>query len=101
MTKSNEELEFEVLGYKVKFTPDPSNQVDPSKIVKSIATEAEGIFKKNPSLGNGQVAILVALKLASEKLSLEREYQTHIQELQSNAIQALNLIEEVSPSVTL
>ena len=50
-----------------------------------------------PSLDKGKVAILVALQMAAQKLSLEEEYRDNVEQMQAFAKNALNLIEEVTP----
>lgn len=98
-TKRNE-LDFEVLGYKVRLRPntEASNQVHPKEVLRLVEREAQSIREVSGELENGKLALLVALKLATDKLSLEREYKDNINQLQAVAGDALQFIEEVSPS---
>lgn len=93
-----ENTEFNVLGYKVKFNSENEGEVAASRIVSLVLEEAEAIRAKAPNLENGQIAILTALKIASEKIASEDDYKKTVNEIQSNALHALNLIEEVSPT---
>lgn len=99
MEKVVKDLEFEVLGQKIKLRADEgASSVPPELIVSTVLEEAKKIHEKSPHLSQAQLATLVALKLASEKLSLDKEYRETIEELQLTAKDALQYIEEVSPS---
>lgn len=90
---------FEVLGHKIKLKKDEKLEgVDPFDIVGFVQTEASKIFKQSPALAPHQVAVLLALKFAGEKLALEREYRENIHQLKRTAVDALQYIEEVSPT---
>lgn len=96
--RENQEV-FEVLGYKIKLKKDESLEgISPTDIVGFVQTEASKIFNQSPQLAPGQVAVLLALKFAGEKLALEREYRENIAQLRMTAVDALQYIEEVSPT---
>lgn len=96
--RENQEV-FEVLGYKIKLKNDERlDGVSPTDIVDFVQTEAQKIFKQSPQLAPHQVAVLLALKFAGEKLALEKEYRENITELRTSAADALQYIEEVSPT---
>lgn len=90
---------FEVLGYRIKLKKDEKLEgVSPSDIVGFVQSEAQIIFKQSPQLAPHQVAVLLALKFAGEKLALEKEYRENITQLRLTAVDALQYIEEVSPT---
>jgi hypothetical protein len=96
--RENQEV-FEVLGYKIKLKKDELLEgVRPTDIVGFVQTEASKIFKQSPELAPHQVAVLLALKFAGEKLALEKEYRENINQLRMTAVDALQYIEEVSPT---
>ena len=89
---------FEVLGHRLKLKKDEKLEgVLPTDIVGYVQSEALNILKNSPQLSQSQIAVLVALKIAGEKLALEKEYRENINQLQSSAIDALQYIEEISP----
>jgi len=91
-------LEFDVLGLNVKFKAEDQNgAARPEDIVRLVREEALMIQAKSPTLERSKIAVLVALKLASDKINLEQECQTNIDKLQSSAKDALSFIEEVIP----
>lgn len=90
---------FEVLGFKIKLKEDEKlDGISPTDIVDFVQTEASKIFRQSPQLAPHQVAVLLALKFAGEKLALEKEYRENIHQLRNTAVDALQYIEEVSPS---
>lgn len=99
METKTSNAEYEILGYKVKLQKgDENTQVTPEEIVELVRGEANKIMDKAPSLSSGQVATLVALKLAQENLTEAKKYQTEIEDLKGKASEALSLIEEVTPT---
>ena len=98
--RENKDLEFDVLGFKIKFRPDEEEEsnIAVSDVISFVSQEARNMSELYPNLGRGEVAILMALKMAKDKLSLEKEYQENIDKLQTTAQDALQYIEEVSPS---
>lgn len=99
MNSNKEKLDFDVLGFKVKFRPDQfANEKMALDVVEYVREESAKIKDKVPHLDQGQVAILTALKIASEKISMESECKDAIEQLQVTAGDALKFIEEVSPA---
>ncbi len=96
--------EFDVLGCQIKFRAEASSghgHVNtPAEIVEYMLNEAAALRSKNPSLDDKQIATLLALQFAGEKLALEKELQESFSTLHKNASHALQLIEEVCPSTT-
>ena len=95
MDNNLKNLEYNVLGYQVKFKPDDIDTDDASskEVVDLVLKEASRIQNSAPHLQNGEVAVLVALKLASEKLNLNNEYMTNIGDLKKAAQDALQFVE--------
>ncbi len=94
----SDEAVFEVLGQKLKLKKDELLEgIGPSDIVSFVQTEAFKIMSQSPHLSQTQVAVLVAMKFAGEKLALEKEYRENIYQLRTSAIDALQFIEDVSP----
>jgi len=95
---NNNELEFELLGHKVKFNPSEDEGIDPKVVVEEVQKEILKMTNSSYKLDPAKVAILVALKMTFEKCKLEAEYKGNIKKLQASATDALRLIEEVTPS---
>ena len=94
-----DEAVYEVLGQKLKLRKDELLEgIRPCDIVGFVQSEALKIMNSSPQLSQSQIAVLLALKLAGEKLSLEKEYRENISLLRKTAADALQFIEEVSPT---
>lgn len=103
MLGDTENLEFEILGTKVKFKyddPTSSGKERAQKAVSFVAKEASLIKADHPSMDNAKVLLLVALKLASEKYALEERVDLKLQGLEQASDDILKLIEEVAPSLS-
>jgi cell division protein ZapA (FtsZ GTPase activity inhibitor) len=100
MLMTNESVtDFEILGSRVRINPAKvSGETTPNEIVEYVRQVAMQIKSAGPGLDNGQVFLLAALKIAEERLNLNREYRENIEVLQASAQDALRFIEEVSPT---
>lgn len=99
METKTSNTEYEILGYKVKLQKsDEINQVRPDEVVDLVRSEAAKIMDKAPGLDRGEIAILVALKIAKENLTEAKTYRNEIDALKEKASEALSLIEEVTPT---
>ncbi len=98
MNQTKDESIFEILGYELRLKPDDGHDdVSAHDVVDLVDREAQKILKQSPHLDRGKVALLVALKLGSDKLAMQKEFQYNMKELQSSARDALQFIEEISP----
>jgi cell division protein ZapA (FtsZ GTPase activity inhibitor) len=94
-----DQIVYEVLGMSLRLKKDEMlDGISPSEIVGYVQTEVSNILKKSNGLNDSQLAVLVALKIAGEKLALEKEYRENVGQLRNTAIDALRFIEEVSPT---
>ena len=98
---NTKDLEFEVLGFKVRFKPDTdAGQDGVIEVVERVSKEAEIIRERFPELSKGQVAVLTALKMAKELVQLDKDYRDSINKVQASANDALRFLEEISTNVS-
>jgi cell division protein ZapA (FtsZ GTPase activity inhibitor) len=93
MTES-QEVEFNVLGCKVKYKPEQNDSHMAKAVVDLVLAEVQELKTKRPMLRDTDVAVLVALKMATEKRQLEDEYKNALLKLEGSletAIQAISL----------
>jgi cell division protein ZapA (FtsZ GTPase activity inhibitor) len=93
MTESQEK-EFSVLGCKVKVQPEQSDSHNAKAVIDLVLREVNDLKSKRPMLRDTDVAVLVALKMATEKMQIEDEYKNNILKLEQSletALQAMNL----------
>jgi cell division protein ZapA (FtsZ GTPase activity inhibitor) len=93
MTQSQEQ-EFNVLGCKVKYRPEQNDSHNAKAVIEFLMSEIQDLKMKRPMLRDTDVAVLVALKIATERMQIEDEYKTNILKLEESletALQAINL----------
>lgn len=88
MTQSQEQ-EFNVLGCKVKFRPEQNDSHNAKAVIDLVLSEVNELKSKRPMLRDTDVAVLVALKMATEKLQVEEEYKENILKLEKSLESAL------------
>ena len=92
------EKEFDVLGYRLRYCPDSSSAtISADEVVEYFNQRANGLRSRYPHLDPGQVATLLALDIAKEKLVLEREFKTSMHNLEEHTKKALAKIENADP----
>lgn len=91
MTQSQEK-EFNVLGCKVKYRPEQNDSHTAKAVIDLVIREIEELKLKRPMLRDTDVAVLVALKMATEKMQIEDEYKTNILELEESLETALQAV---------
>ena len=97
MTIRTEGLEYNILGSTVRVKAEEAESSNALRAIEILQKEIQNVQTSNPKLKEIDVAVLAALKLASEVASLEIEYKDSITSLKSGVVDALNFIEEVSP----
>jgi cell division protein ZapA (FtsZ GTPase activity inhibitor) len=97
MTVSKEGLEYNILGCYVRIKSDQDNRETALRAITILQNEVDHLRSSNPELKDIDLAVLAALKLASEKVDIEVEYKENVLALKAGINDALNFIEEVSP----
>ncbi|MCO4753990.1 MAG: cell division protein ZapA [Bacteriovoracaceae bacterium] len=97
MTANNEGLEFNILGCQIRIKQDEARDEQAKQAVDIVNQEIESLRKLNPNLKDLDCAVLAALKLASGKIDVEKEYKETTLALKAGINDALDFIEEVSP----
>lgn len=91
MTQSQEK-EFNVLGCKVKYRPEQNDSNNAKAVIDFVLSEIQDLQNKRPMLRDTDVAVLVALKIATERLQIEEEYKTNILKLETSLQTALQAV---------
>ncbi len=90
----SQDTEFNVLGCKVRLRPDQNDSHNAKAVIDLINAEIQALKSSRPQLRDTDLAVLVALKMATEKMQLEDEYRQNIFKLEESletALQALNV----------
>lgn len=88
MTQS-QEVEFNVLGCKVKVKPEQNDGHMARAVIDQVMAEIQQLKIQRPGLRDTDVAVLVALKMATEKMQIEDEYKKNIFKLEESLETAL------------
>lgn len=88
MTQS-QEMEFNVLGCKVKHRPEQNDSGAARAVIDLVMSEVQALKTARPGLRDTDVAVLIALKMATEKMQLEDEYKKNIFKLEESLETAL------------
>lgn len=100
MESNNEMLSFRVLGQEISFkSQQDEDEISAHDVVELVNNEAEKVSQVLPHLEQSQIAVLVALNLAQDKLRSEIKARNELSKIRSSAVDALRFIEEVSPSL--
>lgn len=89
----------EILGCKIKLTAEAQDSVKAMDVIELINKEASEIKKRQPGLSNADTAVMVALKIAADRLAIEQDFKGNIEFLEKTIDNSLQVIDEVSPSV--
>ena len=90
----SQDIEFNVLGCKVRLRPDQNDSHNAKAVIDLVNAEVQQLKASRPQLRDTDVAVLVALKMATEKMQLADEYKQNIFKLEESletALQALNV----------
>jgi cell division protein ZapA (FtsZ GTPase activity inhibitor) len=97
MTVNNKGLEFNILGSQVRLSAQESDDNRAKAAIELVQKEVETMKMQNSRLKDTDIAVLVALKLATQKLEVEDDFQTSVGSLKQGINEALEFIEVVSP----
>ncbi len=90
----SQDIEYNVLGCKVRVRPDQNDSHNAKAVIDLVNAEIKQLKSARPLLRDTDLAVLVALKVATEKMQLEDEYRDNIIKLEGSletALQALNV----------
>lgn len=93
MTEMSQEVEFNVLGCKVKYRPEQNDDHIALAVLEMVNEEVKLLKEKRPSLRDTDIAVLVALKIATDKMRIEDEYKNTVLKLEESLEQALQSVE--------
>jgi len=97
MTDYGQEMEVEILGCRIKTKPEDQERDIANTVIDLVKAEVLGLQAQRPNLKPTDVAVLVALKIATDKVKLEREYQDSVLKLERSMDQALSELSSLSP----
>ena len=97
MTVNNKGLEFNILGSQVRLSAQESEDEKAKLAIDQVQSEVEKLKSQNSRLKDTDIAVLVALKMATQKIEVENDFKDSVSSLKSGINEALEFIEVVSP----
>lgn len=96
MTDLSQVSEIEILGCRVKTRAEDSDNDIAESVIRLVQKEVLELQKARPQLKPADVAVLVALKIATEKVKMEQDFKSVILKIESSVENALSPMQ--SPS---
>lgn len=87
-------LEFSILGCSVRLKAGEKTNIDAKLSVELVEKEIETLREKNPDLKDVELAVLSALKFASESLETEAEFKQSIFALKTKVERAIGIADK-------
>jgi len=102
MIESESIQEFNIFGHKVRFKPDSSESFTAQEVIDLLENTGREIGEGH-NLSETKKLLLTALKIASQKVKLEKVLSTNVTKLESEvdmAIELLNQFEEAPQTLS-
>ena len=90
----SQEKEISILGCKVRYNPEQDDTNIAKAVVELVNNEIISLKTQRPQLRDTDVAVLIALKVAKDMLTLENEYKGNIAKLEESLTLAMNALGE-------
>ena len=91
MTDIGQVTDVDILGCQVKLRPNDSDRDVAQAVIKLVSKEVVDLQKARPNLRETDVAVLVALKMATDKVKLENEFKETVLKLERSLEHAVRL----------
>jgi cell division protein ZapA (FtsZ GTPase activity inhibitor) len=86
--------EYEVLGSSVKLTVDDRSH-EAQEIVNSVLRDASELQQQKPQATTNDIAVLLALKYASENMEMKKELDQKLNTLDETVSKALKFMSHI------
>lgn len=94
MTGIGQEKEISILGCKVRYNPEQDDSHIAKTVIDLVNKEIISLKTARPQLRDTDVAVLIALKVAKDMVTLENEYKGNIAKLEESLTSAMNILGE-------
>ena len=91
--------EHEILGMRlsVQDEAEQKSKVTSARVIEFVQNEVEKLQEQYPQLDNSQLAVLLAMNFARERLEIEEDFKMNIEEIERSTKEALKNIESITP----
>ena len=91
--------EHDILGMKINVRPEAEleSKVTSARVIEFVQTEVDKLKEQYPQLDNSQLAVLLAMNFARERLEIEEDFRSNIEEIERSTREALENIDSITP----
>ena len=95
----NTNREHDILGMKlsVQNEVEKESTVTSSRVIEFVQEQVDKLTEQYPHLDNAQLAVLLAMNVARERLEIEAEFKANIEDIERSTKLALENIESITP----
>jgi cell division protein ZapA (FtsZ GTPase activity inhibitor) len=76
---------------------EQKSKVTSARVIEFVQNEVEKLQEQYPQLDNSQLAVLLAMNFARERLEIEEDFRMNIEEIERSTKEALENIESITP----
>jgi cell division protein ZapA (FtsZ GTPase activity inhibitor) len=76
---------------------EQKSKVTSARVIEFVQTEVEKLQEQYPQLDNSQLAVLLAMNFARERLEIEEDFRLNIEEIERSTKEALANIDSITP----
>jgi cell division protein ZapA (FtsZ GTPase activity inhibitor) len=92
MAFSAPEQDVDILGCQIRLTPHEEEREIAQKVLSEVHSAISAVRLKKPSLTSVEVAVLVALQFASEKVKMEEDFKGSLDFFETSLVKAMGII---------
>ena len=95
----NTNREHDILGMKISVQKEEEQRstVSSARVIEFVQNEVDKLKEQYPQLDNTELAVLLAMNFARERLEIEEEFRGEIEDIESSTKKALENIESITP----
>jgi cell division protein ZapA (FtsZ GTPase activity inhibitor) len=97
--QTNINREHDILGMRLNVQNEAEQEsvVTSSRVIEFVQEQVDKLKEQYPHLDNAQLAVLLAMNIARERLELEAEFKANIEDIERSTKSALENIESITP----
>ena len=97
--ETNINREHDILGMRLSVQDEVEQEstVTSSQVIEFVQEQVDKLTEQYPNLDNAQLAVLLAMNIARERLEIEAEFKANIEDIEQSTKLALENIESITP----
>ena len=97
--QTNINREHEILGMKLNVQNEEERRstVTSARVIDFVQKEVDKLKEQYPQLDNAQLAVLLSMNMARQRLEIEADFKANIEDIERSTQLALKNIETITP----